>query len=83
MLAYRLIGECSVFNPTSAGFKETSSYWSVQFFSAFHWSSSIDKARTTILIMENIFVTSYLLKMESIFEENICSSIIKLNPLIA
>ena len=31
-------GKCSLINPTFIGFEETSSYWSIQFFSVFHWS---------------------------------------------
>ena len=39
--------ECCIFNPTFIGSKEPSSFWSVQLFSAFHWSSSIGKPHLT------------------------------------
>ena len=31
-------GQCSKIIPTYIGFEEPSSYWSVQFFSVFHWT---------------------------------------------
>ena len=46
MLANRAILVNALY-PLFIGFEETSSYWSVQFFSAFHWSSSVDKPRMT------------------------------------
>ena len=45
----RHFGESSIFNPTFIGYEETSSYWSVQFFSAFHWSPSIGTPRMTVV----------------------------------
>ena len=40
-------GECYIINATFIGSEETSSDWSVQFFSAFHWSPSFGKGRLT------------------------------------
>ena len=40
-------GECYIINATFMGSEEKSSYWSVQFFSAFLWSPSIGKCCLT------------------------------------
>ena len=39
--------ECSIFSPPFIGFEETTCYWSVQFFSAFHWWPSLGKPPMT------------------------------------
>ena len=39
--------KCSIIIQSFIGYEETSSYWSAQFFSAFHWSPSIAKPRMT------------------------------------
>ena len=39
----------STINPNFIGFEEASSYWSPQFFFAFHWSPLIDKPGMTLI----------------------------------
>ena len=38
-----ILVKCSIISPTFMGSEETSSYWSVLFFSGFHWSPSVGK----------------------------------------
>ena len=41
--------ECSIISSTFIGFEETYSYWSVQFFSVIHLSSSISMAPVSFI----------------------------------
>ena len=73
MLANRQISNRVLYNQlTFIGFAETSSYWSVKFFSAFHWPQSIGSPRMTpvsfVKTTESYMVSLVNIKRQTLYD---------------